>query len=111
MHKYIVMGPQGCGKGTQAKMLEKDFDLVHISKDEQMRRFKERQKTEFKQYKITDEDWRNRKQWDAYEAAICDMLDRTSTEIAPWTLVESENKYYGRIKILRTLVERLEGEL
>jgi polyphosphate kinase 2 (PPK2 family) len=67
--------------------------------------------TPFKRFKITEEDWRNRGKWPAYEAAICDMIDRTSTEIAPWTLVESENKYYGRIRILRTLVQRLEDEL
>ena len=82
-----------------------------ISQEEQLRRFEERQATPFKRFKITDEDWRNREKWPAYEAAICDMLDRTSTEIAPWTLVESESKYYGRIKILKTLVQRLEDEL
>ncbi len=65
----------------------------------------------FKRFKITDEDWRNREKWDAYEAAICAMLDRTSTEIAPWTLVESEDKYFGRIKILRTLCQRIEENL
>jgi len=82
-----------------------------ISQEEQLRRFKERQESRFKRFKITEEDWRNREKWDAYSAAICDMLDRTSTGIAPWTLVESEDKYYGRIKILRTLCERLEGAL
>jgi polyphosphate:AMP phosphotransferase len=84
---------------------------LSISQEEQLRRFEERQVTPFKRFKITDEDWRNREKWPAYEAAICDMLDRTSTEIAPWTLVESESKYYGRIKILKTLVQRLEDEL
>ncbi len=84
---------------------------LSISQEEQLRRFQERQATAFKRFKITDEDWRNREKWPAYERAICDMLDRTSTEIAPWTLVESENKYYGRIKILKTVVERLEDEL
>ena len=54
-----------------------------ISKEEQLRRFEERQSTQFKRFKITEEDWRNREKWDAYEAAICDMFDRTSTEIAP----------------------------
>jgi polyphosphate kinase 2 (PPK2 family) len=82
-----------------------------ISKEEQLRRFEERQKTSFKRFKITEEDWRNREKWDAYESAICDMLERTSTEIAPWTLVESEDKYYGRIKILKTLCKRLEDAL
>ncbi|MBK9796639.1 MAG: polyphosphate:AMP phosphotransferase [Holophagaceae bacterium] len=84
---------------------------LSISQEEQLRRFEERQVTPFKRFKITEEDWRNREKWPAYESAICDMLDRTSTEIAPWTLVESENKHYGRIKILRTLVQRLEEEL
>jgi polyphosphate kinase 2 (PPK2 family) len=84
---------------------------LSISQEEQLRRFEERQVTPFKRFKITEEDWRNREKWPLYESAICDMLDRTSTEIAPWTLVESENKYYGRIKILRTLVQRLEDEL
>ena len=84
---------------------------LSISQEEQQRRFEERQVTPFKRFKITEEDWRNREKWPAYEAAICDMLDRTSTEIAPWTLVESESKYYGRIKILKTVVQRLEAEL
>ncbi len=84
---------------------------LSISQEEQLRRFEERQSTPFKRFKITEEDWRNREKWPVYENAICDMLERTSTEIAPWTLVESEDKYYGRIKIVRTLVQRLEDEL
>ena len=84
---------------------------LQISKAEQLGRFKARQKTSFKQFKITPEDWRNRKKWNAYEAAVCDMVDRTSTEIAPWTLVEAEDKRYSRIKILRTIVDRLEYAL
>jgi len=59
---------------------------VHISKEEQLRRFKERQDIQFKRYKITDEDWRNRKKWDAYKQAINEMVARTSTEFAPWTV-------------------------
>jgi len=82
-----------------------------ISPEEQLRRFNARQESRFKRFKITDEDWRNREKWPAYEAAVCDMLDRTSTEIAPWTLVESEDKCYGRIKILRTICARLEAAL
>jgi polyphosphate:AMP phosphotransferase len=84
---------------------------LSISQEEQLRRFQERQESAFKRFKITDEDWRNRDKWGAYETAVCDMLDRTSTEIAPWTLVASEDKNYGRIKILRTLCERLEEKL
>ncbi len=82
-----------------------------ISKEEQLSRFKEREKTGFKRYKITDEDWRNREKWDAYEQAICDMVDRTSTENAPWTLVEANNKHFARIKVLKTLCEQIETKL
>jgi polyphosphate kinase 2 (PPK2 family) len=81
---------------------------LHISQREQIARFRAREKTSFKRFKITPEDWRNRKQWPAYEQAIADMVDRTSTEIAPWTLVEAEDKRFARIKILRTIIERLE---
>lgn len=79
-----------------------------ITKDEQLRRFKERQKTAFKRFKITEEDWRNRKKWDAYERAVSDMVDRTSTEISPWTLVEANDKNFARIKILKTLCQQIE---
>ncbi len=82
-----------------------------ISKAEQYRRFKLREKTAFKRFKITDEDWRNRKKWDQYEEAVCDMIERTSTELAPWTLVEANNKYFARIKVLKTLVKKLERVL
>ena len=84
---------------------------VHISKDEQLRRFKERQKTEFKQYKITDEDWRNRKQWDAYESAINEMVVRTSTRGAPWVIVAGNDKRSARIQVLETVCRRLEKAL
>jgi polyphosphate:AMP phosphotransferase len=82
-----------------------------ISKDEQLKRFRERQKVGFKRFKITPEDWHNRKKWDAYESAVCDMVDRTSTRIAPWTLVEANNKYYARIKVLETLCGAIEDAL
>lgn len=84
---------------------------LQISKAEQLRRFNAREHTAFKRFKITPEDWRNRKKWNQYEAAVCDMVDRTSTEIAPWTLVAAEDKSYARIKILRTIVDRLERAL
>ncbi|MDQ6917011.1 MAG: polyphosphate:AMP phosphotransferase [Pseudomonadota bacterium] len=84
---------------------------LQISKEEQLRRFRAREHTPFKRFKITAEDWRNRKKWHQYEAAVCDMVDRTSTEIASWTLVEAEDKSYARIKILRTIVGRLERAL
>jgi AMP-polyphosphate phosphotransferase len=82
-----------------------------VSKDEQFKRFKLREQVAFKRFKITDEDWRNREKWDAYEAAVCDMVDRTSTAAAPWTLVEANNKYHGRIKVLKTLCEAVEAAL
>ncbi|TSA19995.1 MAG: polyphosphate:AMP phosphotransferase [Betaproteobacteria bacterium] len=82
-----------------------------ISKDEQLTRFKQREATEFKQYKITDEDWRNRDRWDDYVHAVCDMVERTSTAHAPWTLVEANDKYFACVKVLTTLCERIEAEL
>ena len=84
---------------------------LQISKAEQLRRFEARAKTPFKTFKITAEDWRNRKKWGAYEQAVADMVDRTSTEIAPWTLIEAEDKRFGRIKILKTIVAALERAL
>jgi polyphosphate:AMP phosphotransferase len=82
-----------------------------ITKEEQLRRFEEREKTGFKRFKITDEDWRNREKWDEYETAVCDMVDRTSTEISPWTLVEANDKNFARIKILKTLCRRIEAAM
>lgn len=82
-----------------------------IDQKEQLKRFKEREKISFKRFKITEDDWRNREKWDDYELAVCDMIDRTSTEIAPWILVEANNKYYARIKILKTLCARIEAAL
>ena len=82
-----------------------------ITKEEQLRRFKEREQVGFKRFKITEEDWRNREKWDDYERAVCDMVDRTSTEIAPWTLVEANDKNFARIKVLKTLCQRLEAAM
>ena len=84
---------------------------LHISKDEQLRRFKEREKIEYKQYKITEEDWRNREKWDAYRRGVVDMLQNTSTSYAPWTIVEANDKLWARIRTLRTIVEALEQGL
>ncbi|MBT1072631.1 polyphosphate:AMP phosphotransferase [Pelotalea chapellei] len=84
---------------------------LSIDREEQLRRFKEREKIGFKRFKITEDDWRNREKWEEYELAACDMIDRTSTEIAPWTLVEANDKNYARIKVLKTLCERLEAAL
>lgn len=82
-----------------------------ISKDKQLRRFEEREKIGFKRFKITEEDWRNRDKWDDYEHAVCDMVDRTSTEIAPWTLVEANDKNFACIKILKTICQRIEDAI
>ena len=82
-----------------------------ISKEEQQKRFAEREKIGFKRFKITEEDWRNREKWDDYEGAVCDMIDRTSTEIAPWTLVEANDKNYARIKVLKTLCSKIEAAI
>jgi len=82
-----------------------------ISQEEQLKRFNEREKIGFKRFKITEEDWRNREKWADYDQAVCDMIDRTSTEIAPWVLVEANNKCYARIKVLKTLCKRIEEAL
>jgi polyphosphate:AMP phosphotransferase len=81
---------------------------LQVSRDEQLRRFQERERTPWKQYKITAEDWRNRERWAEYDVAVSDMVERTSTSHAPWTLVEADDKYYARIKVLRTLADRVE---
>lgn len=64
-----------------------------------------------KQWKITDEDWRNREKWDAYVKAVDEMILRTSTTYAPWTIVEADSKYYARIKILETVVRALKNRI
>jgi len=80
------------------------------TKDEQLRRFKEREKIGFKRFKLSEDDWRNRDKWEEYELAVADMVDQTSTLYAPWTLVEANSKYFARIKVLKTLCERIEAE-
>jgi polyphosphate kinase 2 (PPK2 family) len=84
---------------------------IHISKEEQLARFEGRQETPYKAWKLTDEDWRNRQKWDLYEEAIDDMLLKTSTLTAPWTVVEGDCKWWARVKALRTLVDLLTHEL
>jgi AMP-polyphosphate phosphotransferase len=84
---------------------------LHIDKEEQLKRFHERESTPEKQYKITQEDWRNREKWDAYEEAVDEMLQRTNTAWAPWTVVESNNKYFSRIKVLNTVIKAIEERL
>jgi len=84
---------------------------IHISKDEQKTRFKQREKTPYKRFKLTDEDWRNREKWDAYETAVHAMVERTSTRVAPWTLVEGNDKRYARVKVLKAVCDGLRDRL
>jgi polyphosphate:AMP phosphotransferase len=96
----------------EAQLVESGVIVVKfwlaISKDEQLARFKAREETSFKRFKIGEEDYRNRNQWDAYAEAVNDMVERTSTDTCPWTLVEANDKHYARIRVLRTIVEAIE---
>ena len=84
---------------------------LHIDQQEQLRRFEQRKEIAYKKWKITDEDWRNRAKWDAYRLAVAEMLDRTSTEHAPWTILEGNDKRHARLKALRTVAAALETAL
>ena len=84
---------------------------LHIDKDEQLKRFKEREQIRYKRYKITEEDYRNRERWADYERAVNEMVTRTSTQEAPWILVEGNDKRFARIKILQTFCDKLEEKL
>ncbi len=84
---------------------------LQIDMDEQLRRFEDRQTAAIKRHKIGPDDWRNREKSSRYEQAVTDMIDRTSTEMAPWTLVEANDKNFARVKVLRTICERLEAAL
>ena len=84
---------------------------IHITQEEHLRRFKEREKAKYKQWKLTDEDWRNRSKWPDYERAVNEMVERTSTRAAPWTVVEGNDKYFARLKVLKTLCNSLEEAL
>ena len=95
---------------TEAGTIVLKFWLA-ISPDEQLRRFEVRQQTPYKQYKLTAEDWRNRDRWTAYEAAACDMIERTDGGSAPWVLVEGNNKRWARVKVLEAVVSRVEDAL
>jgi polyphosphate kinase 2 (PPK2 family) len=100
---------------TEAQLARYGMILVkfwlHIDAEEQLRRFEERQQIDYKQWKITDEDWRNREKWSQYKIAVDDMIAKTSTGHAPWTIVESNSKYYSRIKTLRTVIDAIEKEI
>jgi polyphosphate:AMP phosphotransferase len=101
--------------GFEDQLLDHGIVLVkfwlHISKDEQMRRFRAREASSFKRWKITGEDWRNRKQWGMYEDAVSEMVERTSTRRAPWTLVPANDKQYARVMVLHTVTGRLRDRL
>jgi polyphosphate kinase 2 (PPK2 family) len=99
----------------EAQLVEGDVIVVKlwlaISQEEQLARFKEREGTEFKHFKIGEEDYRNRAKWPSYAEAVNDMVERTSTDICPWTLVEANDKHFARIKVLRTIVEAIEARV
>ena len=84
---------------------------LQIDKDEQYKRFKEREQNPNKEWKITDEDWRNREKWDAYEVAVNEMLQKTNTSFAPWHVLESVDKKYARIKALKIVIAEIEKAL
>ncbi len=84
---------------------------IHISREEQLRRFEERKAIGYKAWKLTDEDWRNREKWEAYEEAVEEMLVKTSTATSPWTLIEGNDKYWARTKVLAKVVEILSAEM
>ncbi len=81
---------------------------LHISPEEQLRRFEKRRDDPLRRWKLTDEDWRNRDKIDLYDAAVDEMLRRTDHDLAPWTLVSGEQKRWARIHVIETVVERLE---
>ena len=84
---------------------------MHISPEEQLRRFEDRRNRPHKSWKLTDEDWRNRDKWDLYEQAVEDMLIKTTTAQAPWTIVAGNDKRFARVQIVQTVAERLSAEL
>ncbi|WNC11057.1 polyphosphate:AMP phosphotransferase [Pseudomonas coleopterorum] len=93
---------------TEAGVVLVKFWLA-IDEQTQLERFKEREQIPFKRFKITEDDWRNREKWSAYRDAVGDMVDRTSSEVAPWTLVEANDKRWARVKVLRTINDALEA--
>ncbi len=84
---------------------------MHISKEEQLHRFERREERPHKAWKLTDEDWRNREKWDRYEQAVEDMLIKTTTVQAPWTIIAANDKHFARVQVLQTVAERLSSEL
>jgi polyphosphate:AMP phosphotransferase len=84
---------------------------LHIDQEIQLQRFNERQNNLFKEYKLTEEDWRNRERWSFYEVAVNQMIQRTHTPTAPWTIVAGNDKQYARVKVIETVVEAIKQEL
>jgi len=84
---------------------------MHISQEEQARRFEEREQTPYKRWKLTEEDWRNRERWAEYELAVHDMVERTSTELAPWNLVAANDKLFARVEVLEKVTEKMAAAL
>lgn len=98
-------------KGFERTLCDEGMVLIkfwmHISPDEQLRRFHGRERSDLKRWKLTEEDWRNRHKWSEYEDAVNEMLERTDTSYAPWTVVEAEDKRYARVKVLQTVTDRM----
>lgn len=84
---------------------------MHITSDEQLRRFKEREQTPYKRWKLTDEDWRNRERWADYELAAHDMVERTSTTVAPWILISANDKCHARVEVLKQVCQAIEARV
>jgi len=84
---------------------------LHISKDEQLTRFRRREADPYKHWKISDEDWRNRKKWTEHNAAAEDMFEETSTEIAPWTIIPANYKWFARVRVVKTVLDAVDEAL
>jgi len=84
---------------------------LHITREEQYKRFEQRDAVAYKKWKLTDEDWRNRSKWDSDEAAVHEMVERTSSSAAPWLLIEGNDKNFARVKVLRAVADRLRERL
>jgi len=84
---------------------------LHISKDEQLTRFRRREADPYKHWKISDEDWRNRKKWTEHNAAAEDMFEETSTEIAPWTIIPANYKWFARVRVVKTVLDAVSSAL
>ena len=107
----VFEGPDAAGKGGAIKRAVERLIVkfyLHISKDEQLLRFKRREADPYKHWKINDEDWRNRRKWDEHNSAAEDMFEKTSTENSPWNVIAANYKWYARIKVVKGLVDALE---